>query len=237
MGARYYGSTMGRFMTPDWAEKPSAIPYSQYDDPQSLNLYTYVRNNPITKIDADGHCAQQASGGKQDCRQVKVEAKVDQKPTTVQNQTIKDVNGKVIAKATGVEGKIVDTVTVNGKPAPNVKVTEANQGADAKNGKPVSSTLAQGKGSTNADGQIGDTIGIYHPTDGTKATNNAIKADFSNNTWSTTDNQTLTLTLPNGCTCSATSTRTMTNAGPDGLSSKYTLTTTQPVVTPAPPPQ
>jgi len=33
-----------------------AVPYSQYDDPQSLNLYGYVRNNPITGIDADGHC-------------------------------------------------------------------------------------------------------------------------------------------------------------------------------------
>jgi hypothetical protein len=25
-------------------------------DPQSLNLYAYVRNNPITHVDADGHC-------------------------------------------------------------------------------------------------------------------------------------------------------------------------------------
>lgn len=32
-----------------------AVPYSQFDDPQSLNLYGYVRNNPITRIDADGH--------------------------------------------------------------------------------------------------------------------------------------------------------------------------------------
>jgi hypothetical protein len=26
------------------------------DDPQSLNLYAYVRNNPITHVDLDGHC-------------------------------------------------------------------------------------------------------------------------------------------------------------------------------------
>ncbi len=54
-GARYYGSSMGRWLSPDWGEKPMAIPYAQYDDPQSLNLYGYVRNNPITRIDADGH--------------------------------------------------------------------------------------------------------------------------------------------------------------------------------------
>jgi len=55
-GARYYGSNMGRFVTPDWADKPTAVPYAQYGDPQSLNLYAYVRNNPTTRTDADGHC-------------------------------------------------------------------------------------------------------------------------------------------------------------------------------------
>ena len=55
-GARYLASSMGRWMSPDWSEKPSAIPYSDLSDPQSLNLYTYVRNNPITRVDEDGHC-------------------------------------------------------------------------------------------------------------------------------------------------------------------------------------
>ena len=41
-GARYYGSSMGRFMTPDWAAKPTAVPYAHYGNPQSLNLYSYV---------------------------------------------------------------------------------------------------------------------------------------------------------------------------------------------------
>ncbi len=55
-GARYYGSSMGRFMTPDWAGKATAIPYADFVDPQTLNLYGYVRNNPLSKADADGHC-------------------------------------------------------------------------------------------------------------------------------------------------------------------------------------
>lgn len=54
-GARYYGSNMDRWMSPDWAEKPEAVPYSDLDDPQSLNLYGYVRNNPLSKADIDGH--------------------------------------------------------------------------------------------------------------------------------------------------------------------------------------
>jgi hypothetical protein len=42
-------------MTPDWAGAPTAVPYANFGDPQSLNLYAYVRNNPNTGIDVDGH--------------------------------------------------------------------------------------------------------------------------------------------------------------------------------------
>jgi RHS repeat-associated protein len=58
-GARYYSNGLGRFITPDWAAKPVDIPYAVLGDPQSLNLYTYVRNIPTTNIDADGHVFQQ----------------------------------------------------------------------------------------------------------------------------------------------------------------------------------
>jgi RHS repeat-associated protein len=54
-GARYYASTMGRFMSPDWSAKIEPIPYSKLGDPQTLNLYAYVGNNPMTRFDADGY--------------------------------------------------------------------------------------------------------------------------------------------------------------------------------------
>jgi RHS repeat-associated protein len=54
-GARYYGNWTGRFLSADWSEKPEAVPYSDLDDPQSLNLYSYVRNVPTSKTDPDGH--------------------------------------------------------------------------------------------------------------------------------------------------------------------------------------
>jgi RHS repeat-associated protein len=54
-GARYYGNWLGRFMSADWAAKPEAVPYADLDDPQSLNLYSYVRNIPTTQVDVDGH--------------------------------------------------------------------------------------------------------------------------------------------------------------------------------------
>jgi RHS repeat-associated protein len=54
-GARYYASSMGRWMSPDWSAKEEPVPYAKMDDPQSLNLYGYVRNNPLSKTDSDGH--------------------------------------------------------------------------------------------------------------------------------------------------------------------------------------
>ncbi len=54
-GARYYGSNAARFLTPDWSAKATPVPYAHIANPQSLNLYSFVYNNPLTNIDADGH--------------------------------------------------------------------------------------------------------------------------------------------------------------------------------------
>jgi hypothetical protein len=47
---------MGRFMSPDWSSSPIALPYASLGNPQSLNLYSYVGNNPLTRTDPNGHC-------------------------------------------------------------------------------------------------------------------------------------------------------------------------------------
>jgi RHS repeat-associated protein len=54
-GARYYGSSMGRFMSPDWAAQAQPVPYSNLEYPQTLNLYAYAGNNPLSRSDPDGH--------------------------------------------------------------------------------------------------------------------------------------------------------------------------------------
>jgi RHS repeat-associated protein len=49
-GARYMSAAQGRFTSPDpplLAQEPS--------EPQSWNLYSYTANNPLTRIDPDGH--------------------------------------------------------------------------------------------------------------------------------------------------------------------------------------
>jgi RHS repeat-associated protein len=48
-GARYNSSSMGRFMSPDQNNAGGT-----QDNPQSWNLYTYVRNNPLNAVDPDG---------------------------------------------------------------------------------------------------------------------------------------------------------------------------------------
>jgi RHS repeat-associated protein len=55
--ARYYSNPLGRFITPDWAAKAEAVLYSLLDNPQSLNLYAYVLNNPLSHRDEDGHAS------------------------------------------------------------------------------------------------------------------------------------------------------------------------------------
>jgi RHS repeat-associated protein len=67
--ARYYSSNQGRFTSPDefaggpdelfvrsGDSKKQAIPYAELAQPQSLNKYAYVYNNPCRYTDPDGHC-------------------------------------------------------------------------------------------------------------------------------------------------------------------------------------
>ena len=49
---RQYPMQLGRWLTADPAGKSAAHP----DDPQTWNMYTYVRNNPTTRTDPTGLC-------------------------------------------------------------------------------------------------------------------------------------------------------------------------------------
>ncbi len=61
-GARYYGSALGRFTSPD----PMGIFYADPTNPQSWNLYGYVWNNPLANIDPTGMSCVNTNNGPAD---------------------------------------------------------------------------------------------------------------------------------------------------------------------------
>jgi RHS repeat-associated protein len=127
--ARYYSSSMGRFMSPDWSAKVMPVPYAKLDDPQSLNLYAYVRNNPLTRVDADGHY--ECEGDEGDCHQLKKDlseikdASKSKDLTKDERKALKGVlkfygkegqnNGVFVNFGGAGEGNSGSTVTANGR--------------------------------------------------------------------------------------------------------------------------
>jgi len=90
-GTRYYGSSMGRMMSPDWSAKAEPVPYAKLDNPQSLNLYSYVLNNPLRFIDPDGHYELNASNCGDDS---KCQKKYDKAANEFEKQRSKNLNSK-----------------------------------------------------------------------------------------------------------------------------------------------
>jgi len=56
-GARYNASGLGRFLSPDAGIDQESL------DPQSLNRYSYVHNNPVRLVDPHGHSTHTAKNG------------------------------------------------------------------------------------------------------------------------------------------------------------------------------
>lgn len=54
-GARYYSWRFGRWLSADWSTVPVAVPYANLANPQTLNLYAMVADDPESFADLDGH--------------------------------------------------------------------------------------------------------------------------------------------------------------------------------------
>ena len=127
--ARYYASVQGRWLTADWSVTPEPVPYAKLADPQSLNLYAYVDNDPSNHADPDGHenfcpdCAESAdssseaknkgSGQAEDKPQMAVAAPVTTAPLAVDKivvvveEAAEKVGTGLINGAVGVAGFIL----------------------------------------------------------------------------------------------------------------------------------
>jgi RHS repeat-associated protein len=63
-GARYYSNRFGRWLSADWSSVPVAVPYANLTNPQTLNLYSMVADDPESFADLDGHgCYLSLNGG------------------------------------------------------------------------------------------------------------------------------------------------------------------------------
>lgn len=114
-GARYYSSTMGRWMSPDWSATPSAVPYARVANPQSLNLYSYVTNDPLSNTDLDGHfqlAAANATGSDGSC------GKDDGDACRVVDSEISDVQNK-LTNYDQLVSQTVDSIISGYKDDPN----------------------------------------------------------------------------------------------------------------------
>jgi RHS repeat-associated protein len=152
-GARYYASSMGRWMSPDWADKPEAVPYSDLDNPQSLNLYDYVNNNPLSKADPDGHCCwdkakQWVTEHPRTSQAVGGVAKVAVGVGLVATIAGGDVPGSVVGVGMVVSGtlsavgSVVSGVTDVAGAATNTNVEAAQKGLDGVSNVPALVTSA-----------------------------------------------------------------------------------------------
>ncbi len=54
-GARYYSWRFGRWLSADWSSVPVAVPYANLTNPQTLNLYAMVADDPESFADLVGH--------------------------------------------------------------------------------------------------------------------------------------------------------------------------------------
>src|SRR5258708_20760589 len=198
-GARYYSNGLGRFITPDWAAKATAVPYAEFTDPQSLNLYTYVRNVPTARYDVDGHC--QAD----DCKKITVTPEVYKQP-----ELKTEVKGGT-ASATA-EGEVRYTIKYDGKPMKDTPVHQDVTSKESRDGRPMhggkTETITRDD-STNKQGVIADQTSFSISIPGLSSTN-LVERFMTNSVFEKNTTQTIAITSPSGSAYTLTQNPTIT---------------------------
>jgi hypothetical protein len=120
-------------MSPDWSAKEEPVPYAKLDNPQSLNLYGYVLNNPLTNHDPDGHICffgiGNTCGGKAPPPPIQTPPPpVDQKAflASLANQKIKTLTVQQVANVVSNEQRGVTGGKAGSAKLDQAKAAEAN---------------------------------------------------------------------------------------------------------------
>jgi RHS repeat-associated protein len=94
-GARYYASTMGRFMSPD-----PLMASAHISNPQSWNRYAYVFNNPLLLIDPNGMDVSSSCATDKYCQiTVKINVIYDKTATKLSKADLNDFKKNFLDKA------------------------------------------------------------------------------------------------------------------------------------------
>jgi hypothetical protein len=107
------------------------VPYAVFGDPQSLNLYGYVRNDPISRVDPDGHYEVNASGCNGN-NQAKCQKKYDKATQRFEQARQKDLKSK--------DANVRAAATAYGAPGTKNGVHvgfESNRQMSAEYGSPI----------------------------------------------------------------------------------------------------
>jgi len=125
-GARYLSSTMGRFMSPDDGSDQNAL------NPQSWNLYSYGRNNPLIGTDDDGRTYNVCDENGQNC------SNIDDKTFEAEQQKdqangVNYSNGSITDSTGAKQGTYSHDPDIAGDPASNIAAMGniGNQGMGA----------------------------------------------------------------------------------------------------------
>jgi RHS repeat-associated protein len=174
-GARYYASSLGRFMSPDWSASPEPVPYADLTNPQSLNLYGYVNNNPSSKLDKDGHCCWNYVAGT-------VGGLLNLVPNTV--NFINDATNAAISPFTSFRFSHLDTIQSDANAsAAGIATGEALQMvvpiSDVGKGGQILENAAKGAAS---EARVLDDLGIAKNTEAVTGTEGKSIPDFQSGT-------------------------------------------------------
>ena len=131
-GARYYSSTMGRFISPDDGSDQNLV------NPQSWNLYSYGRNNPLIGRDDDGHtynvCPPGAAPGSAQCTNIGFDIfEAEQRQDRANG--VSYAHGTITDSSGTVQGRFTHDPDIGGDPAANIAAMGniGNQGMGAIN--------------------------------------------------------------------------------------------------------
>ncbi len=103
--ARYYSSVYGRFLSADWSAVPAAVPYANLTNPQTLNLYAIVRDNPESYADLDGHVLQEKQEDKDLENEIREEAEREREIEQAESRMASEADQKEEAARRDWESK------------------------------------------------------------------------------------------------------------------------------------